>query len=72
VAIHKICGIETEYGIVLRGTEDPNPIAASSVLINAYVAELNRKVGVTSVGSATNEQLERRAKRADEWLRSGR
>ena len=35
-------------------------------------AELNRTIGITSVGSATNEQLERRAKRADEWLRSGR
>jgi len=43
VAIHKICGIETEYGIVLRGTEDPNPIAASSVLINAYLHELDRR-----------------------------
>jgi proteasome accessory factor PafA2 len=42
VAIHKICGIETEYGIVLRGAEDPNPIAASSVLINAYLHELDR------------------------------
>jgi proteasome accessory factor A len=41
VAIHKICGIETEYGIVLRGAEDPNPIAASSVLINAYLHELD-------------------------------
>ena len=43
MAIHKICGIETEYGIVLRGTEDPNPIAASSVLINAYLQELDRR-----------------------------
>jgi proteasome accessory factor A len=42
VAIAKICGIETEYGIVLRGTDDPNPIAASSVLINAYLHELDR------------------------------
>jgi proteasome accessory factor PafA2 len=39
VAIKKICGIETEYGIVLRGAAEPNPIAASSVLINAYVNE---------------------------------
>jgi proteasome accessory factor A len=39
VALPKICGIETEYGIVLRGTPDPNPIAASSILINAYVNE---------------------------------
>src|ERR1700749_5083347 len=37
--------METEYGIIIRGAADPNPIAASSALINAYVAELNRKVG---------------------------
>ena len=42
MAIHKICGIETEYGIVLRGAEDPNPIAASSVLINAYLQDLDQ------------------------------
>jgi proteasome accessory factor A len=42
VAITKICGIETEYGIVLRGAGDSNPIAASSVLINAYVNDLER------------------------------
>src|SRR3954447_6143851 len=42
VALAKICGIETEYGIVLRGAGESNPIAASSVLINAYVNELAR------------------------------
>jgi len=36
--------METEYGILLRGTES-NPIAASSMLINAYVSELQRRVG---------------------------
>ncbi|KAA0232416.1 MAG: proteasome accessory factor PafA2 [Actinobacteria bacterium] len=40
MAIPKICGIETEYGIVLRGVSESNPIAASSMLINAYVLEL--------------------------------
>ena len=45
MAIQKICGIETEYGIVLRGTDDPNPIAASSVLINSYLHELDRRQG---------------------------
>jgi superfamily II DNA or RNA helicase len=35
-------------------------------------AELNKAVGITSVGGATNEQLERRAKRADGWVRTGR
>ena len=45
MAITKVCGIETEYGIQQRGTGESNPIAASSVLINAYVAELTRRVG---------------------------
>jgi len=45
VAIRKVCGIETEFGIVLRGAGDSNPMAASSLLINAYVASLQRKVG---------------------------
>jgi proteasome accessory factor PafA2 len=40
VAIPKICGAETEYGIVLRGTDDPNPIAASSILITSYLHEI--------------------------------
>jgi Pup amidohydrolase len=40
VAIAKTLGIETEYGIVLRGVEDANPISASSFLINAYLADL--------------------------------
>ncbi len=45
MAIVKVCGLETEYGILLRGAGEPNPIAASSVLINAYVADLARRVG---------------------------
>lgn len=43
MAISKICGIETEYGIVLRGAAEPNPIAASSMLINAYVNDFLRE-----------------------------
>jgi proteasome accessory factor A len=43
VAITKICGVETEYGILIRGVEESNPIAASSMLINAYLHE-TRKV----------------------------
>ncbi len=38
MAIPKIVGIETEYGIILRGAEDWNPVSASSLLINSYVA----------------------------------
>ncbi|MCU4184660.1 proteasome accessory factor PafA2 [Acidiferrimicrobium sp. IK] len=44
MAIVKVLGLETEYGIIIRGATEPNPIAASSTLINAYVAELSRKV----------------------------
>jgi proteasome accessory factor A len=52
MAIPKVLGIETEYGILIRGGES-NPIAASSVLINAYVQELARAgaaTGSTRVG----------------------
>lgn len=44
MAIVKVLGLETEYGIIIRGSAEPNPIAASSALINAYVAELSRRV----------------------------
>jgi proteasome accessory factor A len=44
MAIPKVCGIETEYGIVVRGG-DNNPVTASSLLINAYVSATSRKVG---------------------------
>ncbi|MFL6204952.1 MAG: depupylase/deamidase Dop [Acidimicrobiales bacterium] len=52
MALHKVLGVETEYGIIVRGG-DSNPIAASSVLINAYVQELARSgtsTGATRVG----------------------
>ena len=42
MAIRKICGIETEYGILIRGVAESNPIAASSMLINAYLNETRR------------------------------
>ena len=38
MAVRKILGIETEFGIAQRGVVDPNPIAASSLLINAYLS----------------------------------
>ena len=44
MAIAKVCGIETEYGIVVRGG-DSNPVSASSLLINAYVNATSRKIG---------------------------
>jgi len=42
VAIRKVCGLETEYGIILRGAES-NPITVSSLLINSYVTALARR-----------------------------
>jgi proteasome accessory factor A len=44
VAIPKVMGIETEYGIITRGVEDHNPILASSVLINSFGSPRLRKV----------------------------
>ncbi|MFV0309112.1 MAG: depupylase/deamidase Dop [Desertimonas sp.] len=42
MALPKVCGIETEYGIVVRGA-DNNPVSASSLLINAYVAATTQR-----------------------------
>ena len=41
MAVTKVCGIETEYGIHHVGGEG-NPVASSSLLVNAYVADLAR------------------------------
>jgi len=41
VAVAKVCGIETEYGIHHAGG-DGNPVASSSLLVNAYVSDLSR------------------------------
>jgi len=44
MAIPKVCGIETEYGILVRGA-DSNPVSASSLLINAYLQTHLRRIG---------------------------
>src|SRR3989337_535326 len=44
MAIEKICGIETEYGISVRGGSDFNPILTSSLLINAYAKPAFKRV----------------------------
>jgi Pup amidohydrolase len=44
VATIKVCGMETEYGILSPGPEQ-NPISASSVLVNAYAADIEQKIG---------------------------
>ena len=48
MAIPKVCGIETEYGILVRGPvadTTSNPVTASSILINAYLATHQRRIG---------------------------
>ncbi|MGB9112258.1 MAG: depupylase/deamidase Dop [Acidimicrobiales bacterium] len=45
MAIPKVCGIETEYGVQVTGVADTNPTSASSMLINAYVQDLSGRVG---------------------------
>ena len=35
MATPKVCGIETEYGIIFKGG-DVNPITASSIIVNSY------------------------------------
>ncbi|MEM9747838.1 MAG: depupylase/deamidase Dop [Actinomycetota bacterium] len=44
MALPKVCGIETEYGILVRNGEN-NPVSASSMLINAYLAATQRERG---------------------------
>ncbi|MGQ0680279.1 MAG: depupylase/deamidase Dop [Actinomycetota bacterium] len=44
MAINKVMGIETEYGIISRGPEEHNPIFASSLLINSYVSPRIKRV----------------------------
>jgi len=44
VAIPKVMGIETEYGITVSGVPEFNPVLTSSVLINSYVASPLRRV----------------------------
>jgi len=44
MAIPKVCGIETEYGIFVRGAEN-DPVAASSLLVNAYADRLGSRPG---------------------------
>ncbi|HET7483160.1 MAG TPA: depupylase/deamidase Dop [Actinomycetota bacterium] len=44
MAIPKICGIETEYGISVKGPGEFNPILTSSLLINAYAKPAFKRV----------------------------
>jgi len=48
MAVAKICGIETEYGVVLRGAADPNPVLIFEHIV-LYNAEGDLDPSVTSV-----------------------
>ena len=54
MALPKVCGIETEYGIIVRGGES-NPVSASSLLINAYVARISDR-GESRTGWDFNDE----------------
>ena len=66
MAIRKICGIETEYGIVFRGVEDPNPITASSILINSYLSDLTKSGGAVHGAPGVGWDFEFETPGADE------
>ena len=48
MAVEKVLGIETEFGIMARGAAEWNPVSASSSLINAYVNSLGADAGSVS------------------------
>ena len=54
MALPKVCGIETEYGIIVRGGES-NPVSASSLLINAYMAKVTSR-GASRAGWDFNDE----------------
>jgi proteasome accessory factor A len=54
MALPKVCGIETEYGIIVRGSES-NPVSASSLLINAYMARITGR-GSSRTGWDFNDE----------------
>jgi proteasome accessory factor PafA2 len=55
MALPKVCGIETEFGIMVRGAES-NPVSASSLLINAYVARVSGRDAARTGWDFNDEQ----------------
>ena len=59
MAVPKIVGIETEYGVSLRGAPEPNPVVASSLLINGYVEQ--RRIGyIREIAGQFKQELDER------------
>ncbi len=52
MAVPKVVGIETELGIMVRGTSEWNPVSASSLLINAYVGGITGSVNARTASVA--------------------
>ena len=42
MTVHKVCGIETEYGISVRNRADFNPAIASAQVVNSYAGNRAR------------------------------
>lgn len=42
MAVHKVCGTETEYGISVRNQADFNPATASGLVVNSYAGRQAR------------------------------
>jgi Pup amidohydrolase len=57
MALPKVLGIETEYGIVVTGAPDANPIQSSSLLVNSYVATLGRSGPHARVGWDFDDEM---------------
>ena len=45
MAIPKVLGVETEYGVRVTGEPDADPTVTSSLLVNAYAADAAARVG---------------------------
>ena len=48
MAIPKVIGTETEYGIAAVGSPEFNPVISSSLLISTYAGALRGSAGTTS------------------------
>jgi proteasome accessory factor A len=70
MALPKYVGIETEFGIVHRGVHESNPVTASSLLINAYVAEVARRDHTDRVGWDFEDEMPGNDARGNGLVRS--
>ena len=57
MAIKKICGIETEYGIIHHGLDEFNPAYSSSVLITSFLAAQQELSGAATPRWDFNDEM---------------